>query len=908
LRRADIHFPPKHAALREDVHALGELIGEMLREQGGPQLLDTVEQDRVLAIRRREGDAAAAAELAVRVRGRPATEARDLVRAFSTWFQLVNVAEQVHRIRRRRQYFLDETARPQPLGVEDALANLKAGGLALEEVLELIRSLSIEPVFAAHPSESPRRTILRSRRRIAQLLLNRLDPTLTPSESRAVWSDIRQEITAGWQTEDHPRERLTVADEREHVLFYLGEVLYRVLPAFYEELAEALAKLYGVEAEALELPAIVHFGTWVGGDMDGNPDVHAKSIRETLARQQQVIIRAYYEECLALAERLSQSASRISVSAALSKRIEEYSTLLPGSRAITPTRHDRMPYRVFLAQIGARLRNAFEGRANGYESPAQLRADVMLIAESLRAHRGWNAGYRAVQRLLKRIDTFGFHLATLDVRQESAVHHEILMQGLDDPQWPTRSSAERHLLIAEAITRDCGPRVELDPLGKRARGVFEALLTGRHRYGPDAVGYYIVSGTADTDDVLAVLLAARWSEACDRRTGEAALDIAPMFDSIGTLERSGEVMRRLLADPLYRRHLETRGRRQCVVIGYAESNKEGGLCASRYAAQLAQRELARALTDAGERHVIFHARGGSISLGGGRIDTPVRAAPEAALNGVLRITEQGEALDRSYGLDPIAMRTLERAFAALSLTTKGPRARRGSQPPAHTECAATLAAAARTAYRRMVYGDAAFYEYFRSVTPIDVLERMQIGSRPAYRLPRAGLESLRPVPWAFAWTQSRHLLPAWYGAGSGLAAAVARHGLDALRDAYQGWFFLRNLIDDIEAMLARADLDIARAYNVLAPQPLHRFFDDICAEYDRARTRVLELKGEPNLLDGDATLQRAVQLRNPYVDPMNLMQIDLLARWRASGREDRALFEALLASVNGIAQGLQSTG
>ncbi len=908
MKRTEIHFPPKHEALREDVHALGELIGEMLREQGGHELLDTVERDRVLAIRRREGDPEAAAELPVRVRGRPAAEARDLVRAFSTWFQLVNLAEKVHRIRRRRQYFVNESARPQPLGVEDALRQLKEGGLSVEEVLELIGTLRIEPVFAAHPTESTRRTLLRSRQRVAQLLLNRLDPTLTPGESRAVWNDIRQEITAGWQTEDHPRERLTVADEREHVLYYLSEVLYRVVPAFYEEIAEALAKLYGGEAETLELPSILHFGTWVGGDMDGSPDVHGKTIRETLARQQQVVVGAYYEECLALAQRLSQSASRISVSAALSKRIEEYMTLLPGARAITPTRHDRMPYRVFLAQIGTRLRNTFEGRANGYESAAHLRADVMLIGESLLAHKGRNAGYRAVQRLLRRIDTFGFHLATLDVRQEASAHHDILMQGFDDPEWRTRSSAERHLLLSEAIARDAGPRVELDTLGKRARGVFEALLQCRHRYGSDAVGYYVVSGAADTDDVLAVILLAHWAEAADRRSGEVALDIAPMFDSIGTLERSGEIVRRLLADPLYRRHLEMRGRRQCVVIGYAESNKEGGLCAARYATQLAQRELARVLTEAGERHVIFHARGGSISLGGGRIDTPVRAAPPEALNGVLRLTEQGEVLDQSYGLDSIAMRTLERAFNVLALTTPTRRRKRPVQPPARAECAATLAAAARTAYRRLVHEDAAFYEYFRSATPIDVIERMQIGSRPTYRSLHEGFESLRPVPWAFAWTQSRHLLPAWYGAGSGLSAAIDRHGLDALRDAYESWFFLRNLLDDVEAMLARADLDIARAYNVLAPEPLRRFFADINAEYELACTCVLEVKRGRNLLDGDATLQRAIQLRNPYVDPMNLMQIDLLARWRATGREDHALFDALVASVNGIAQGLQSTG
>ncbi len=908
MRRTEIHFPPKHAALREDVHALGELIGEMLREQGGEQLLETVEQDRVLAIRRREGDEAAAAELAVRVRGRPPGEARDLVRAFSTWFQAVNLAEKVHRIRRRRQYFLDASDRPQPRGVEDALATLKADGLSLEDVLQLIGRLRIEPVFAAHPTESMRRTILRSQQRVARLLLSRLDPTLTPHELRDLWGQIRQEITAGWQTEEHPREKLTVADEREHVLFYLSEVLYRVVPAFYEEIADALAKLYGVEADALELPPILRFGTWVGGDMDGHPDVHGKTIRETLARQQQVILNAYYEECASLARRLSQSASRIRVSSALSKRIEEYSTLLPGSRAITPARHDRMPYRVFLAQIGARLSNTFEGRANSYEHAAQLRADVRLIAESLRANKGWNAGHHSVRRLLRRIDTFGFHLATLDVRQESAVHHEVLARGLDDPQWRARASAERHLLLADAIARDTGPRRDLDPLGRRALGVFEALQQGRHRYGPDAVGYYIVSGTADTDDVLGALLLARWADVCDRHTGQVALDIAPMFESLATLKSSGEVMRRLLSDPLYRRHLETRGG-QCVVIGHAESSKEGGLCASRLATQLAQRDLARTLAEAGQRHVIFHARGGSIALGGGRSDTPVRAAPAEALNGVLRVTEQGEVVNQSYGLNPIAMRTLERAFNALALCTPSPRrARSPSDSAADIQCAATFEAAARAAYRRLLSGDAAFYDYFRCVTPIDVLERMQIGSRPAYRSDSKTLESLRPVPWAFAWTQSRHLLPAWYGAGSGLAAAIAAHGVDAVRAAYDGVFFVRNLIDDIEATLARADLDIARAYNALAPGELHRFFSVIRAEYDLARERVLEVKRESDLLDGDATLQRAIQLRNPYVDPMNLMQIELLARWRESDRQDRDLFEALLASVSGIAQGLQSTG
>jgi phosphoenolpyruvate carboxylase len=909
LGRSDIHFPPKHEALRDDVHALGALVGDILLEQGGHELFELVEHDRVAAIRRRDGDEKAAEELQARVRGRPPALARDLVRAFLTWFQAVNLAEKVHRIRRRRQYFLKDSQRPQPGGVEDALAALKARGLRLEEVLDLLGTLRIEPVFMAHPTESTRQTILTKQQRIAEHLLDRLDPTLTPNETRQLWSSIRIELTAGWQTEDHPREKLTVGDEREHVLFYLVEVLYRVVPAFYEEIAQALEKVYGVPADSLEIPSLLRFGSWVGGDMDGNPDVHAKTIRETLARQQRVVVNAYFKDCQKLAQRLSQSASRTNVSLELSKRIDEYLVLLPGARATTPARHDRMPYRVFFAQIGERLRHTYEGRANGYQNLRQFRNDVRLVASSLQSNRGSNAGLFYVQRLLRRIDTFGFHLATLDVRQHASVLHDVVSRGLDDPDWLQRPSAERRERLAHALERDLGPSVELDALGRRTLSVFEAIMQGRHRYGPAAVGYFIVSGATAADDVLAALLLARWAEAYDKHTGEVALDIAPQFEALNALERCGETMQELLADPLYRRHLEAHGRTQCVLIGYSDGDKEGGLCASRFATHQAQRALAQTLAAADERHVVFHARGGSLARGGGRVDALVKAAPAGAVNGVLRLTEQGETVQQGYGLRPIAMRTLERAFSALALATSS--AQRGMlapDPPAHLACAAVLATASRKAYRDLVYGESDFYDYFRAVTPIDVIERMQIGSRPIQRTEAEGLEGLLPVPWVFAWTQTRHLIPGWYGAGTGLQAAIAQCGIAQFRDAYGNWFFLRNLIDDLETMLARADLGIAVAYDVLAPMALRRFFSRIRAEYSAACEHVLAIKGSSALLDSEPTLQRSIRLRNPYVDPMNLMQVDLLQRWRADGRRDRDLFEALLASISGIAQGLQSTG
>jgi phosphoenolpyruvate carboxylase len=908
VNRSDIHFPPKHEPLRDDVHALGALVGEILREQGGQQLFDLVELDRVAAIRSRGGSSEARAELAACVRDRPPALARDLVRAFSTWFLVVNVAEKVHRIRRRREYFLKDSQRPQPGGVEAALVALKAHGLTQAQVLELIGGLSIEPVFAPHSTEASRRTLLRKQQRIAQRLLERLDPSLTPNEARNVWNNIRMELTTAWQTEELPRERLTVADEREQILFYLTEILYRVVPAFYEEIALALEKVYGARPSAT-LPPILHLGSWAGGDMDGNPDVHAKSIREALARQHQVIVNSYFEECQQLAQRLSQSASRAPASGELVKRVAEYMRLLPGARAITPARHDRMPYRVFLAQIGERLRNGYAGRASGYENARQFRDDIALIALSLKANKGVNAGLFYVERLLRRIDTFGFHLAALDVRQHASVLHQVIAQGWDDGQWLTRDARERRGLLAQALEQDRGPTVELDALGRRMLAVFDAIMQGRHRYGPEAIGYFIVSGASGADDVLAALLLARWASAYDKRSGEVALDIAPQFETAAALGACGAIMQELLADPLYRRHLEAHGRRQCVLIGYSDSNKETGACASRVAIHQAQGDLARVLAAAGERHVLFHARGGSVARGGGRIEAIVNAAPAGAVNGVLRIREQGATVKQGYGLRPIAMRTLERAFNVLALTTAA--LRRGElQPdsPEQLQIGTLLAHESRAAYRRLVYDEPHFYNYFEAVTPIDVIERMQIGARSVHRAENAGIAGLLPVPWVFSWSQSRYMLPGWYGAGAGLAAVVGKFGLPRVRAASAGWFFLRNLIDDVETMLARADLDIAHYYDALAPAALRHYAQNIGAEYRLACTQVLAIKDSRELLDSDPTLQRSIQLRNPYVDPMNLMQVDLLQRWRATGREDRDLFEALLASVGGIAQGLQSTG
>jgi phosphoenolpyruvate carboxylase len=906
MYRQSIQFPVKDAALREDVHALGTLIGEALREQGGEEFFKLVEGDRLAAIRRREGGAAGDDDLEKRACGRSPSAATDLTRAFSIWFQAVNTAEKVHRVRRRRQY-LNDTSTAQPGGIADCIARLQHDGLTLAEALELIAGMSIEPVFTAHPIESTRRTILRKQQRIAQDLLDRLNPALTSAELETLWARVRMEITTIWQTEEHPRENLTVADEREHVLFYLVDILYRIVPLFYEEIEAALARTYSVSVDSLDVPNILRFGSWVGGDMDGNADVHGKTIRETLQRHRQLIVSTYFGECQHLAETLSQSANRVGVSAELAKRIEAYGAMLPAGQSLSPARHDRMPYRAFFGQIGVRLKATYEAMPNSYQNPEELLADIQIVADSLTGNRGRQAGYFLVRRFMRRVRTFGFHLATLDITQHASVHDEVIGQGIGVPDWPALPRQERLSCLRDLLARDQGPTAPLDAVGRRSLWVFDAIGQARHKFGGRSIGDYIVSGVRGHEDVLAVLLLARWADITDKHSGECPLDVAPLLESISALENAGDIMRALYREPAYVRHLAARGNRQQVLVGYSDTNKQGGIAASRWAVQTAQIQLLEATHEAGVDITIFHGRGGTPARGGGRTEHLVASAPAGAIRGVLRLTEQGEVVNQSYGLRPIAMRTLERTFAAVALAT----AHADTQPRPTPEARAamsTIAASSLDAYHRLVYADARFFDYFRAATPLDVIERMHIGSRSAVRAGGAGVDALRPIPWVFAWTQSRHMLPGWFGFGSGLQAALDVHGEAVIGQMVTRWPFFGHLLDDVEAMLARTDLEIATHYDLLAGDSLRGLAVPIQSEYELTVAHVLRLRGSSRLLDSDPTLQRAIKLRNPYVDPMHLMQVDLLKRWRASERQDHALFGALRATISGIAQGLQATG
>jgi len=905
LRRQDVFFEEKDQALRDDVRTLGAMVGDLILEQNGEKLFEMVENARLRAIRRREGNELPGAELETLIDGLDPKVASQLIRGFTTYFQMVNTAEKVHRIRRRRDHLRD-VAGYQPGGLEDTLQKLKASGMTIDQVQELLDSLSIEPVFTAHPTESTRRTMLRKEQQIVKHLVDLLNPTMTPQETSVALQNIRLLATTGWQTAEHPSERMTVADELEHVLFFITDVLYRAMPPFYEDIRAAVDRIYGEEAKGLEIPNLVHFASWVGGDMDGNPNVNAKTIRATLARQRALILDLYYKECAKLAEKLSQSSDSAEFGQGMLDKIEEYRAIFPNAYHAVPARPRDMPYRVFLRLVQQRLQSTYDDDIYPYERVRQLLADIELVAESLAFNKGLHAGLFAVKRLLRRIRTFRFHMVTLDIRQDAEVHRKVVGECLGEDDWMEMPAKQRTERIIEAIeSRESAP-MTLSTQARKTIAVFQAIAFCRRKYGSRAIGPFIVSMTQGADDILSVLLLAQWGELHDRK-GDVPLDVAPLLETVDDLHAGPEILDELLGSELYRKHLKRRKNRQTIMIGYSDSNKDGGLASSRWAIQNAQEHLVTAVGSEDIELTLFHGRGGTISRGGSKTHVAVLGAPPGTVNGRLRVTEQGEIINEKYGLRGIALRTLEQTTGSVALATAMPT-HRGNDMPEWHEMMDLIADESRKAYRKLIYDTPEFYEYFRTATPIDVIERMRIGSRPSSRRSMSGIQDLRAIPWVFSWTQSRFILPGWYGLGTGLKKAVDEYGKDQFSEMFREWFFLRSLIADAEMVIAKSDLGISELYSELSGDLHDKFFPKILGEFELTRDIILEYTEHESILEGDFTLQRAIALRNPYVDPISFMQVDLLKRWRASNHEDEDVFDALLATVNGIAQGLQNTG
>jgi phosphoenolpyruvate carboxylase len=893
-----------HLPLRRDVRWLGALVGELLRELAPPGTYELVEAVRRASRQRRRGEPRAGRELERLLRDLEPARALELVRAFSTYFGAVNLAEQVHRLRRRQDYL--RAGERQPGSLATAVEALHARGLTLEDLRTALRELRFEPVFTAHPTEAVRPELLRKEQRLAAALLERASSPRDPERRIALEERIRLELATTWQTDEQPGRAPTVENEVENTLFYLAEVICDVVPDLHRELTRSVERVYGEPLEVSE--RLLGFASWVGGDMDGNPNVDASTVRATLEHHRRLALHRHRLQLRELKEHLTQSPTRVGFDPAIGARIAALERELGRANPMGPA-GDEMPYRHLLDLLAERLGRAESQPGGAFGSAEELRRDLELLARSLREHAGQKAGLELVERASLGVTVFGFHLAALDVRQEASVLRRAVadLLRIDRDAFEAQLPGERRREISAALLAGpIAPPSEPGPEAIAMLELFRTLIAAQRRHGRRSVGTFILSMARGADDALAALLLAR-SAGCTDEHGDVPLDFAPLLETVDDLAAAGAILRSLADDATYAAHLARRERRQIVMLGYSDSNKDGGIAAARVALDRAQRELVAVAAERGLELELFHGRGGSVSRGGSKPRAGILALPRGALGRKFRTTEQGEILAAKFGVPGIARRSLEVALGAFLERAAGedPAAEPAGEVLAIAE---TLAEQSRAAYRALVFEDPDFLRLFEQMTPIDVIARMALGSRPARRRATRGIGDLRAIPWVFAWTQCRALLPGWFGVGSGLAAARERHGLDALRAAARTWPFFATLLGDVEMVLAKSDLWIAARYAELAGDAGARLFPVLQAEHSRTVAEILAVLETRELLERDPTLQRSIRLRNPYVDPMSLVQIELLRRWRQGGREDSALERVLIQTVRGIARGLRNTG
>jgi phosphoenolpyruvate carboxylase len=902
-------------ALRRDVSDLGRILGDVLVEQEGLALFELEEKIRALAKERRKHHrrGAAAARMEAEIARLAPLEAERVARAFTHYFQLVNLAEQHHRTRRRRDYARE--GRTQPGSFLHELGRL-AKIVPRERFLEVLGRTRIELVFTAHPSEAQRRTVLEKHRRIAQLLARRDRVELVPDERAELDRALREEVTTLWQTDEIRSEKPRVGDEVKNTLFYLEEVLFPLVPRFYDALERAVREAYGAD---VVVPSILKFGSWVGADMDGNPNVTPEVALDTAYAQAARVVALYQREVVRLGETLSQSTRRVRVTdellASIARDAEDLSSL---AGRIEPATRDE-PYRRKLRFVEARLASRHAAlvtareesrrdhevhlwlRKEAYADPRALLGDLEVIARSLAASRGERAGLRQVRALIRQVETFGFHLAKLDVRVPAAWAREAAKAAAGSPRRPP-DAAGMHAMRALARVRSV-----------TAGGGAES---------------FILSMARGKDDMLATLELASLAGVYRPDEGVADVSVVPLFETLDDLRRCAGEIERAAGDPAYARYLDLRSRTQEIMLGYSDSNKDAGILASSFALYRAQQELVRVAKRKGLRLVVFHGRGGSIGRGGGPSQRAIESLPAGSIDGRFKLTEQGEVLGWKYLLSEIAERNLEiTASGVLRASSEDPTAEGDLRE--YEEAFEEIAETSLAAYRALVH-DEGFVRYYEASTPLEEIGMLNIGSRPARRGQTVRkLEDLRAIPWVFAWTQSRQMVPGWFGAGAALRALLRTRGLPFARRMRETWRFFQTTIDAVAVSLATADMDIAQRYASLVPDRAvaRRLFGRIALDHGRAvRAVAAILEGDlptaaPSAQTGEAsalarvlaqqpTLARSIALRNPYVDPLSFIQVEMLRRKRneRGGAPPHELERTVLLTINGIAAGLRNTG
>ena len=901
----------KEAPLRRDVRSLGVLLGRVLREQVSDSLLAMVEAVRKLSAEGREarlrGEPERAASLLNQVADQisecDVATAEHLTRAFAFYFELINLAETNHRKRRRRAHrLLSAASDPQPGEMRGTLRRMREAGIPAAEALQYLERICVIPVFTAHPTEVARRSVLFKRRRIGEMLERLNEIPLPDDQLSAIEEELLAEITALWQTDEVRSDRPAVQDEVKLGLDYYEVAIFQTIPLLFEEIAAAFQQEYGLSIEPGDLPQVLRFGSWIGGDRDGNPNVTPEVTRRAISMAREKLLEHYRSRVQLVVDLLTPSAQRIGITPALQQRLEEYQAQMGSAGRSLSQRFQHELHRRFALCIELRLRRRpSEHDAASlppYETADELLEDLQLLRRSLQENRSERLARSLVDPILREVRTFGLHLHTLDIRQHARQH--------------------ARALAAIDVSRDKAPQTgEMLPSDLAdVLATFQVVQRIQQEEPRETLAQYVISGAGSAEDIWRVLrLAHMHGVACTRRDARPAIQIVPLFESIEDLRQAPAVCREVWTAAEYQPLLDSWDRRQEVMLGYSDSNKDGGMLTSTWELYKAHRALHAMAQTCGVKLRLFHGRGGTVGRGGAPTHRAIYAQPFDAFGGEIRITEQGEVLHWKYSDTVLAEWNLELMVAASLDALARPEAlrpgghRTGRMEPGWEDLCEELSASAYGFYRQNIPEDPDLLRYFAEATPVNELELARIGSRPVRRKSSAAFTDLRAIPWVFGWMQSRHGVPGWFGVGHALQHAITNGKTDLLRGMMREFPWFIDLIRNVELSLAKADFEIAERYSLLVEDRTLRtaIFDRLLTEYERTRAAVLTVTGQEELLATNPVLARSIRLRNPYVDPMSLIQIGLIRRKRAGDTSPR-LQRAIAATINGISAGLRNTG
>jgi phosphoenolpyruvate carboxylase len=889
--------------VEQDVRELSTLLGDVLAEQASPDALETVERVRTGAIDYRRGETDSRSALRSELAGLDAEYGEVVARAFATYFELVNLAEERERVRAIRDGIEEGTLADS---LSAAVERLAADGADPETVEQVLDDTLIQPTFTAHPTEARRKTVKAKLRSVAHTIEDLDERRITERERQRLKRDLEADVTSLWQTPQIRDRRPDVTDEALNVQWYLENVLFDVVGDVYDELERALDEHY----PDIDVPKLFEFRSWAGSDRDGNPYVTPEVTAETLHRQRAVVLDRYRAKLKELSGVLSQDSRDFGVGDAFAERLDTDKERLPGLADEVEQRYPNEPYRQKLKLMRERIERVDDVRQGGYGDADELLADVEAIATSLRADGADVIAETSVDPIARQVDTFGFSLASLDLRDHQANHTETVAEVFDRAgiDYGSMSEEARVETLTDAILQsepvvDVGAHAEFEGTVERVLRRFDALADWQREYGVDAIDTYCISMTEEPSHVLEVLFLADQAGVVNL-PGYCGLDVVPLLETESALSGARRIMGTLFDNEAYAAALDARDDVQEIMLGYSDSNKENGFLAANWSLHRNQKRLAAICSDYEVDLRLFHGRGGSISRGGGSMNEALLALPTETITGQVKFTEQGEAIAEKYANPQIAQRNCEQMLnAQLRARYRALTNGDGGAPEAWHEPLETAATAAREAYRDLLETDG-FVSYFEQATPITVIEDLNLGSRPASRSGERTVEDLRAIPWVFSWTQARCIIPGWYGLGTGLQAYIDDGGdVETLQELYEEWPFFQTTLDNAALALARTDLEIAAEYADLAGEDRDPFFERIEAEYDRTVELLLSVTGRDRL-PPRAWVAENLDRRNPYVDPLNLLQVQLLDREELTETEQRAL----RLTVKGIAAGMKSTG